>query len=210
MGIAERKERERSQRYEAIIDAAEKVFFTRGFNIATMDDIAKESELGKGTLYLYFESKEDLHIAVAHRALDKLTSMSDIVLEKGGDALDKLTNLAYLFASFGRKYPGYMYSILYFEDIEFDKLSVDKEKLKDILLNKSVIKSVMSIVEQGIKEGHIRDDIPSAVIAHTLWLQVLGIFQLTLFHKSLFSLLDMDKESLLAHHLKLVFNGIRK
>ena len=34
-----------------------------------MDDIAEKAELSKGTLYLYFKSKEDLHMAVARRAI---------------------------------------------------------------------------------------------------------------------------------------------
>ena len=59
MGIAERKEREKLQRRKDIIDAAEKVFFYRGFESATMDEIAEKVELSKGTLYLYFKSKEE-------------------------------------------------------------------------------------------------------------------------------------------------------
>ena len=59
MGIAERKERERQQRREEIIKAAEEIFFSRGTESATMDEVAERAELSKGTLYLYFKSKED-------------------------------------------------------------------------------------------------------------------------------------------------------
>jgi TetR/AcrR family transcriptional regulator len=50
MGITERKEREKEQRRNAIIDAAEKIFFTKGMDNSTMDDVAEEAELSKGTL----------------------------------------------------------------------------------------------------------------------------------------------------------------
>ncbi len=69
MGITERKEREKQRRKEDIINSAEGVFFSKGFESATMDDIAEKVELSKGTLYLYFKSKEDLHLAVALKAI---------------------------------------------------------------------------------------------------------------------------------------------
>ena len=45
MGTEERRRREREQRYGEILEAAKKVFFSKGFNETTMDDIANESEL---------------------------------------------------------------------------------------------------------------------------------------------------------------------
>ena len=69
MGITERREREKEQRHNDIIDAAEKVFFSRGLEHATMDNVAVEAELSKGTLYLYFKSKEELYLAILLRSL---------------------------------------------------------------------------------------------------------------------------------------------
>ena len=67
MGIAERKEREKEQRRKAILDAAEKVFFEKGLKYSTMDDVAEEAELSKGTLYLYFKNKEELFAVSGHK-----------------------------------------------------------------------------------------------------------------------------------------------
>jgi len=72
MGIAERKERERQKRRAEIVKAAEQVFFTRGFEKSTMDDIAERAELSKGTLYLYFKSKEELLFLIQFRTFDSL------------------------------------------------------------------------------------------------------------------------------------------
>lgn len=52
------------QRRVQIINAAEGVFTKKGFAEARMDDIAEETGLSKGTLYLYFKSKDDLIIAI--------------------------------------------------------------------------------------------------------------------------------------------------
>ena len=51
MGIQERKEREKERRRQQIMVAAKRVFSDRGFNKATMEDIAQEAELSPGTLY---------------------------------------------------------------------------------------------------------------------------------------------------------------
>ena len=60
MGIQERKEREKERRRQQIMVAAKRVFSEKGFNKATMEDIAHEAELSPGTLYLYFKNKEEL------------------------------------------------------------------------------------------------------------------------------------------------------
>jgi len=43
-----------------VLQAAEKLFAKKGFYPTAIDDIAKEARLAKGTIYLYFDSKEDL------------------------------------------------------------------------------------------------------------------------------------------------------
>jgi AcrR family transcriptional regulator len=61
MGIREEKKREKRER---ILAAAAKIFGQRGFNGTVMADIAVEANIGKGTLYEYFSSKEDLFFGV--------------------------------------------------------------------------------------------------------------------------------------------------
>jgi len=72
MGVAERREKEREQRRSAIIDAAKRVFLEVGLEQASMDRIATESELAKGTLYLYFKSKNELIMAIMTEHLEQL------------------------------------------------------------------------------------------------------------------------------------------
>ncbi len=72
MGIQERQERERERRRQQIIVATKKVFSEKGFNKATMDDIAGEAELSPGTLYLYFKNKEELYASLSLRILQYL------------------------------------------------------------------------------------------------------------------------------------------
>jgi AcrR family transcriptional regulator len=55
------------ERKSQILNAAEEVFTQKGLDLARMDDIADETGLSKGTLYLYFKSKDDLIIAILDR-----------------------------------------------------------------------------------------------------------------------------------------------
>jgi len=55
------------ERKHQILNAAEEVFNEKGLDEARMDDIAKQTGLSKGTLYLYFKSKEELVIAILDR-----------------------------------------------------------------------------------------------------------------------------------------------
>ena len=72
MGIQERKEREKERRRQQIIVAAKRVFSGKGFNKATMEDIAKEAELSPGTIYIYFKNKDELYASLSLRILKHL------------------------------------------------------------------------------------------------------------------------------------------
>ena len=72
MGIQERKEREGERRRQQIVVAARRVFSVKGFNKATMEDIAREAELSPGTIYLYFKNKDELYASLSLRILHYL------------------------------------------------------------------------------------------------------------------------------------------
>ena len=58
-----RREREKLARRRGILTAARKVFGARGYEGATLDEVAREAEFAKGTLYSYFDSKAELFAA---------------------------------------------------------------------------------------------------------------------------------------------------
>jgi AcrR family transcriptional regulator len=72
-GTASRRERERAERRDDILRAAREVFFQGGFHTVTVDDIAVAAEVGKGTVYLYFDTKETI---LAHLLLEGLDMLS--------------------------------------------------------------------------------------------------------------------------------------
>ena len=66
---AQRRRRERDQRYHTILAAAEHLFCDQGYAKTKIQEVATEAEVAVGTVYLYFRNKEDLLI----RLLDKIS-----------------------------------------------------------------------------------------------------------------------------------------
>jgi AcrR family transcriptional regulator len=55
-----------------IIDGAKRVFMSMGFDAASMNDITREAGVSKGTIYVYFENKEDLFAAMIERERNRV------------------------------------------------------------------------------------------------------------------------------------------
>ncbi len=130
MGIAERKERERQQRRNAIIDAAERIFSARDFSGSSMDDVAEEAELSKGTLYLYFKSKDDLQFAIFMRGMDILMKMMNHRLKESEDGYHNLLAMAWAFIRFSREYPDYFRLFMHFESSRMNNLNIDQKQIQ--------------------------------------------------------------------------------
>lgn len=69
MGINERKLKEKELRIKQIRDSAAALFYKKGYEATTIEDIAKLAEISKGTIYLYFKSKIDLFSEGINRGL---------------------------------------------------------------------------------------------------------------------------------------------
>jgi AcrR family transcriptional regulator len=73
MAVANRRAQERARRKEEILQAARTVFAEQGWHRATVDAVAERAEVSKGTIYLYFESKEAILAELVLQALAQLT-----------------------------------------------------------------------------------------------------------------------------------------
>ncbi|MBI4573387.1 MAG: TetR family transcriptional regulator C-terminal domain-containing protein [candidate division NC10 bacterium] len=58
---------------EQILDAASKLIHVRGFNNTSVDEILRESHVGKGNFYYYFRSKDELGFAILDRSIERIT-----------------------------------------------------------------------------------------------------------------------------------------
>lgn len=79
---SKRKEREKEARRESILDAAGRVMSRMGYHQATLEEIAEEAELAKGTLYLYYRDKEDLFYSLIERGYQDFHNILPGLIEK--------------------------------------------------------------------------------------------------------------------------------
>lgn len=83
-----RKEREKEARREAILDAAARVLSHKSYYEATLDEIAAEAELAKGTIYNYYKDKPTLFFSLMRRGFDQFQQRVGEAIAEGGSLKD--------------------------------------------------------------------------------------------------------------------------
>ena len=84
----------KTDKRKAILEAVEKVFRNRRFDEVTLDEIAAVARVGKGTIYLYFEDKEDLFLQMVQERLRGQYAAVEAIVFSGEAVRDKLIALA--------------------------------------------------------------------------------------------------------------------
>jgi len=208
MGIQERKEREKERRRQQIIVAAKRVFSEKGFNKATMEDIAHEAELSPGTLYLYFKNKEELYASLSLRILQYLhirvehVNKEDLAAEQKMDALVEAMYDVYAFD------PLILINMFHLQSSETLKNLSPKLMSEIEELSRKSIGAIARIFEQGIDSGLFIDRHPVAM-ADIFWALFSGVILWTT-SKKIFN----EEKDYLKDTLKIAFEvfsrGIEK
>ncbi len=178
MGIKERKEREKEARREEIIDAAEKVFFEKGVGVSTMDDIAQAAELSKGTLYLYYKSKEDLVLAVVVRGMEILEDMFRKAVETGEPSIVRIQNLGEAYYRFFNQYRNYFRLFYFFENPQAQSQVSEEMRQTCAVAEGNVWRLVISPIQDGINEGMLHKELNPMEAAVMLWSNSNGLMRL--------------------------------
>lgn len=208
MGISERKEREKERRINEIIDAAEHVFFEKGVNNATMDDVAEKAELSKGTLYIYFKSKEDLHYTIIIRAMELMTEIFQKHISEKLNGLENLLKIGNAYVEFFEKYTNYFNLMMEFHATKIEKVA--EEKKKKLLEDDSPLILVSKILEQGQHDGSIRNDMVPIEMAIILWSQLSGFLEFISIRKPMMEILKINESKIIENQFKVLLNGVIK
>lgn len=88
-----RREREKEKRRQDILEAAEEVFAAKSFHGASIDEVAERAEFAKGTIYLYFKSKEALYSALFENKTERMLGMVRDAVRAASSFPEKLTAL---------------------------------------------------------------------------------------------------------------------
>jgi len=209
MGIQERKEREKERRRQQIIVAAKRVFSEKGFNKATMEDIAKEAELSPGTLYLYFKNKEELYASLSLRILQylhiRVTHVNKETALSPDQKLSALMEAMYDVYDFD---PLIIINMFHLQSSETLK-NLSESLLEEIKeLSQKSIGAIAKIFEEGMATGIYVDRHPVA-LADIFWSMFSGVVLWEASKKIISSDKDYLK-STLATAFELFERGIRK
>jgi TetR/AcrR family transcriptional regulator len=169
MGIQERKEREKEHRREEILNAAQKVFFTKGLQAATMDEVAEVAELSKGTLYLYYKSKEDLYLAVMMRGMGILYTMFEPIALSQEPTVVKLMKMTEAYYEFFQKHRNYFRMFYFLQYPHFHKQVSDEMLQSCTGENQRVWNLALRVIQQGVEDGDLRSDISPMEMGVIIW-----------------------------------------
>lgn len=166
MGIADRKAREFKRREEEIIQAAFDLFVEHGIDSVTIDMIAEKAEVGKGTIYKHFTSKNEIFailiIRQGNEILEKLSMISEdepvlVQMKKAMRVFWEMTKDLRAFAVY-RKCDQF----LVLDDISPDVMAqFDRHKI----LKNQYIRSLMqrAVDEQIFRDGDIDNFVAAAM-----------------------------------------------
>ncbi|MCH3963362.1 MAG: TetR/AcrR family transcriptional regulator [Clostridium sp.] len=180
MGINERREKEKEIRRKDIIEAAERIFFAKGYDNTTMDDVAKEAEFSKRTVYVYFNSKEQIYFEVMTRGYKLLIDMLQKKLKEGEkcNAIGEIKRMALIIYKFSNDYPEYFDAIMEYEngEMDFQKGIPDQSREECYALGEKILGYLTGTLKKGILEKSILSDLDVVKTALVLWACMLGVY----------------------------------
>lgn len=208
MGIHERKQREKQRRRKDIINAARKIFSVKGFNSATMEEIATEAELSPGTLYLYFKNKEELHTSLSIDILKYLSTQIHKVVGLDIDVEKKLERFRDVFIDVYDYDASILINLFHLQSGE--TLHNLSEEMMQQLMETSAHAhgAIIQVIREGIEKGIFIDEHPVAM-ADVLWGAYAGVVLWVDSKKKLDDQKDFVKPTLVTT-FKIIIQGLKK
>jgi AcrR family transcriptional regulator len=182
----------REEKKAKILKAAEVVFARAGFVNANMDHIAKEAGVSKGTVYFYYDSKENLYMAIAHNAVTQLNEVlyNAVHESRTNSGLESMIAIVKAYLNFSENNPLYTEAILdYTALVRGNTQGLDTQrtsramqesifftKLKDI--HNIPLTLVVRQVKRGREDGSILNQSPAVMMYMTAWAMILGYMKI--------------------------------
>ncbi len=199
----QRKEREKLARREEIQKAARAVFAEKGFEAATLDEIAERAELAKGTIYIYFENKEALFFSLIEEVME---GQAQILREVHGEEKTASEKLAEVI----RRYARYLldrqdlFRILMGQSGGLSGKIRDEFRQKYFQTHRQNLAPLVAIVREGIELGELKP-FPATAMAYS----VVGLI-----HGAMFPLLvsqeERDEEEIIQTVSEVLLHGVKR
>lgn len=198
-----RREQQKEAKRLALVDAALAVFSRVGFAAAKIDDVAEEAGVSKGTVYLYFDSKEQLFEGmVKAKMLPMLNNAPGLVIDPDQSSTDRLKqHLRFFYTKVLDSDRRQIMRLIMSEGPNFPDLA--EFYYTNVLSRGQAM--INAIIQQGIENGEFRNmsghglmhNVVAGALAVGMWKQVFDRFQ------------PIDLDAYYDTHLDLILNGLR-
>ncbi len=212
MTVAKRRQREREERRAAIIAAAEGVFLSKGFESATMEQVAGRAQLSKGTLYLYFKSKDELFLAMSLRVLNQLVERLDELAEKDMPGIELISSMCAAYAEVGFQNPRHFRVAIGWLTSSAPVDTTTEAFCAHQGCSAKILGRFVEAIARGQQDQTIRDDTEPLALASQLWGGMLGTVLLRNNAEELARRMPkpIDFEQLVPGYIDIVCNGLRR
>jgi len=170
MGISERREREKNERRKAILSCARELILSQGVERVSMEDIARNAELSKATVYLYFSGKEVLFNEICEEAAKKFFEHFKPVLESG---LTGMEAMKYFWRTYVEMFGNFDEMVIILKVRSFLNPGLPIVALEDENKSRYVqitLEAVKTLIDQCKAEGVFDPDLDSAMATRFLLL----------------------------------------
>jgi len=163
------KEKQRQEREELILKAAEEMLAEKGYHETSMDEIAVRVGIAKGTVYLHFPSKEDLVMAIFERVMLKLLEGIEASIASEMTTRAKMeAALHFLYRSFFNKRGEALFSMFGSNHGELQRLFAEKKGQVHALWEQLSAR-ISALIEEGKAAGEFDITIPTSVMLNAFF-----------------------------------------
>jgi AcrR family transcriptional regulator len=139
-------------RRETIIDTSARLFASRGYHATGITELCEANELGKGALYHYIGSKEELLAAIHDRVMDEVMLGAKRAGAAGGSPTTQLAMLGQELLDVIHRYPDHVWVFLHeFPALTSERAATFRERRRDYE------RQVESVLQAGVESGEFRD-----------------------------------------------------
>ena len=150
----QRKETLSERRRNSILGAARTVFSGQGYSIATVDDIANEARIAKGTLYLYFRSKEEIYLAALTQDLVSMAQKARDEMERASSLREQIRAFIRVRMEYCRQHEEFLRIYLAEYGSMFVKARPLPREFHDLF--RQNVRYLSKLIERAIIAGEIR------------------------------------------------------
>lgn len=175
MGIVERKQREREEMRELILEAARKLFLAQGFDKTSIRNIAEVIEYSPATIYLYYKDKNELLFSLHEVGFRKMMDEFSIVAAVH-DPFEKLVAIGNQYMKFAIENPE-LYDLMFIMDAPMETLSCREEEWDEGARSFEFLRITIA---DCITAGHFKNTLDVESASLTIWSFMHGLLSLHL------------------------------